>query len=391
MEINIDPMPNLNGRNFDLYVEPPWGGGNLVANYVNNGCKLLLVSSFPGMGKTTEILKAAHILKETRITVIIPPAFFDFKRISRDYILNKISGRIAYIASKCVGIDLDEDIIAHLIHGGFYPQCRDIDPCSISKISSEQLLSLVVGKVQKASGRSICLLVDALDKMPPHLFNTLKVFNYMPSSVDLVINIPHYFCYNKKCISPIVSNSEELLIFRQSRKEGYWENAEVWWKFLGETLKRRCPDLFNHISSGSDDEEELDDDLCYHLVINSQGNPGVFYDLIRKSLFQAKLRNPECEAFVIDDLETVIMSMSEKMKRAYLHYSSLDIFGGNKAVKFHQPYPTVIDLESISDDPSDPVIYKMISDSILIEQRMDNGKLVWVPNPILLYSHQRDD
>jgi len=222
------------------YVSRTSGGAQDIVDWVRAGGSTVLVGGPAGIGKSTEIARAATLLRNDRVACFMPlDRFENMRRLDADRMALKIAGIIGDLAIDVYHLALSTSLREALVHhnvlkddtfrlraGMVYPQ------------SPGALVKSTIAEVQRLAQKRIALVIDGLEKVPPgrqatKLFEALRS---LPDDVDLIVVIPWHAAFGAQS-EGIVRAGEKLIAIRALDVEG--EPGESGQAFLTNVLATR--------------------------------------------------------------------------------------------------------------------------------------------------------
>ncbi|MBI5368740.1 MAG: ATP-binding protein [Planctomycetes bacterium] len=193
----LQPHRPLDGDE-DAYVERAEEGGNAIAAWVRAGRSSLLVLGPAGIGKSTELARAARDLQPDRFTCLIPlDRFENVRLVTPERALLRIAALLVQVAGQGLpGFSPSRDL-STAIHGP-EPGVYSFPPPPVW--DADTALRVACREVAGASKQGrVCLLVDGLEKAPESTFwNVADALGHIAPEVDLIVVIPWYVAYGQR-------------------------------------------------------------------------------------------------------------------------------------------------------------------------------------------------
>lgn len=187
----------------DQYVAPPTNGGERIAEWILADRTTVLVAGPVGIGKSTELARAAKLLQADRSAFLVRlDRHENMKRVTVDQLLLRIAGVIASTSK------LSYELKAALARIGVLPkqmqfeldQLQHQDSASIRApitdafvASPPSLLNATIAEIVNSSPqRRITLLIDGLEKLPegPVVSEVFEALGMLADDVDIVAVLP---------------------------------------------------------------------------------------------------------------------------------------------------------------------------------------------------------
>jgi hypothetical protein len=306
------------------YVEPPWSAGAEIANRVIAGAQTILVGGPAGIGKSTELARAAALLrgKGNRIACLAPiDVWENMRRLTPDQLLLRIAGRVAFIASHTLNLPLNNDLLGALVQAGVLTSAVLTGPQHAYQASARTLAHAVLNEVARLSKQGrVTLLIDGMEKVPEgtpgiELFDAL---NDLPEHVEQVVVVPWHATYGPHS-ETVIRPGEYWMIMRPDPAEG--AEGEPTRAFLRDVVARRlsldAALLAPGPSAARVASKAVGGDLPpdgFHALVDeaavwSAGIPRIFLQLLSDAGTNARLRGgrawpgPEDLADAVSDLE----------------------------------------------------------------------------------------
>lgn len=225
------------------YVPPPREAGNEIAERLIAGTQIVLVGGPTGIGKSTELGRAAAYLRGTgrRVPCLVPIDMWEnMRRLTPEQLLLRVAGRVAYIATQNLGLPLNPDLLAPLVKAGVLTPSVLRDASSNTfHASATALARAVLDDVARLSSQGrVTLLIDGIEKVPEgtaaaELFEALTG---LPDHVEQVVVVPWHVTYGPLS-ETVIRSGEHWLFLHPKRAEGEGEVPVR--AFLREILARR--------------------------------------------------------------------------------------------------------------------------------------------------------
>ncbi len=294
------------------YVTRASGGAQDIVDWVLAGGSTVLVGGPAGIGKSTELARAAGLLPNGRVSCFIPlDRIENMRRVTPDQLLSRIAYCLVYIAHDLKGLPVSESLRAAVGLNQSRPLITLQDLGAKSKpLSPPALLKQAISEVARLAQQRIAIIIDGLEKVPPgpqatELFDALRD---LPEEVDLVVVIPWHAAFGASSDNSIVRAGEKLMAIRAIEVEG--DAGEPGRVFLMNLLAKR-------LVRSVDDFDPAKRDLIAEAARWSGGIPRTFLQLMADAGTYARLRNespwPEPE-----DMANAVADQQESFRRLLL-------------------------------------------------------------------------
>lgn len=315
-----------------MYVTPPWTTGAEIADRVIAGAQTILVGGPAGIGKSTELARAAALLRGRgrRIACLVPVDLWEnMRRLTPDQLLLRIAGRVAFIAAQHLNLPLNNDLLGALVQAGVLSSTLLNGRIQPYQASARTLVHAVLNEVARLSKQGrVTLLIDGMEKVPEgasgiELFDAL---NDLPEQVEQVVVLPWHATYGPHA-ETVIRPGEHWMIMRPDPAEG----AE------GERTRAFLVDLFAHRLSldvallaqgpsaarvvaeavGGDHPPVGFAALVDQAAVWSAGIPRIFLQLLADAGTNARLRGEHAWPGT-EDLNDAVSDLEDSFRRALL-------------------------------------------------------------------------
>lgn len=300
------------------YVSRTGSAGEEIANWILADRSPLLVGGPAGVGKSTELARAAELLQPDRVACLIQlDRFENMRHLTRDRMLLRIVQRLGYLAGEVLHLPLSTRLLLALsaVGGLFRGESVTFDT------SPSALTNAMVTEVMRLSKQHrLTLLIDGLEKVPPgevsmELFDTLAAIH---EDVELVIIIPWHAAFGPQA-ETVIRGGERFVAVRAVDVDGDIEARATGRRFLRNVLLQRLGWT----------EDALDDSkrgLVEEAIRWSGGMPRTFLQLMADAGSYAKLRRgdpwPSSE-----DLSDACSDQVDSFRRLFLQGDTSAIYG----------------------------------------------------------------
>jgi hypothetical protein len=278
--------------NSDQYVPSPAGNAEHIAEWIQADRTTVLVAGPVGIGKSTELARAASLLQGDRIACLVRlDRVENMRRVTPEQVLLRLAGRLASLAIEQLKLDISRDLIDALARAKVLNDPSLGSPGSSRGFTSsaEALLRLTVSEVADASRQKrVALLIDGLEKMPPvpATQDVLDAIGAISEDVDLVAVLPWHAAFGANPES-VLRLGEHLVALRAIDVEG--EPGIVGREFFHALLARRLG-----ISTPPPPEVNLEVLMVIAEAVQMSGGvPRTFLQLVADAATYARLRRGE--------------------------------------------------------------------------------------------------
>lgn len=224
------------------YIAREGSAGAEIVRWIGAGRSPLLVGGPAGVGKSTELARAAKLLQPTRVACLVQlDRFENMRRLTPDRMLMRIAQTIGHVATQEGALLPQGGLLLPLS-----PSLRDAltkvdrelrgDLATQPMVSPLSLVNAAAKELQRASMQdSVTLLIDGLEKAPEgdathDLFDALAQIH---ESVELVVVIPWHAAFGPRA-DTVIRAGERFIGARALDVERSEDQA-----FLQELLERR--------------------------------------------------------------------------------------------------------------------------------------------------------
>lgn len=253
------------------YVARPVTGGDAIAAWVVAGGGSVLVTGPTGVGKSTELARAAGVLRESRVACLLQvDRLANVHRLTNHGLMSLIAEQLVKLAREQLDMSLSQSLVAAVDRArrGTVAFIPEIGPSreAGAKVAREAILEIA----RLSRGGRVCLVVDGLEKLLPAAAPQIfAAFADLPDEAELVMTIPWHAAFSGGTES-IVRSGEHLHRITALEVDGAAGLATS--RFLASVVARRLV--------GSDVLPPDLDPLLGIAFQRSGGLPRVFLQLI---------------------------------------------------------------------------------------------------------------
>ncbi|MFO7564500.1 MAG: hypothetical protein R6X02_17780 [Enhygromyxa sp.] len=283
-----------------LYVERPGSAGEEIARWISADRSTLLVGGPAGVGKSTEVARAAELLQPDRVACLVQlDRFENMRRLTPDRMLLRIVQEVGFLATQVLNLPLSRrlktaiDRVGEKLQGEYVAQ----------ETTPTALLNATLVEVSRLSRQGrVTLLVDGLEKVPQgtgsqELFEALALIR---DEVDLVVVIPWHAAFGPHA-ETVIRADERFIAVRAVDVEG--AEGELGREFFRKLLLQRLslpeeslyPERVVRAVGAQSIEEVRALTTAHRVLVDdairwSAGVPRVFLQLMADAGSYAKLR-----------------------------------------------------------------------------------------------------
>lgn len=173
-----------------VYVVRPAGGGDAIANWIMAGGNTVLVGGPAGVGKSTELARAAQALSATRVACMVQvDRMTNVHRLSADELMGFIAQRLVMVARDQLHLRISPELAA--ASGNVHTAA--LVAAEMFHASGPSTARAALEEIARRSEQGrIALLIDGLEKLSPGASTQeiFEVLSRLPDTVDLVVVIP---------------------------------------------------------------------------------------------------------------------------------------------------------------------------------------------------------
>jgi hypothetical protein len=308
------------------YVERTGSAGDEIAQWILADRSPLLVGGPAGVGKSTELARAAGQLQADRVACLVQlDRFENMRRLTPDRMRMRIAQKVGYLAQQVLHLPLSESLknalsrVNEELNGGATTQ----------DASTSVLLNVTLAEVTRISRQGrITLLIDGLEKVPqgPESLDLFEALAWIRDEVEQVVVIPWHAAFGPQA-ETVIRAGERFVACRALDVQG--DAGEPGRAFLRRMLVQRL-----HWN-----EEEFDTNavvgpaglgldaararvaakrnLVNDAIRWSAGLPRVFLQLLADAGSYAKLRRPDPWP-IVEDLNDACADQTDSFRRLLL-------------------------------------------------------------------------
>ena len=339
------------------YIARPDSGGDAIAAWVRAGGMTVLVGGPTGVGKSTELARAAAALQNAFVACLVPlDRLENIRRLTPDRMRLRMAGRLVYVASEHLHLPVSAELTAALARAGALPGAQASGP-SFQADAATLLADAIAEVCRLARQHALAFLLDGLEKVPegPDALELFDALAALPADVALVTAVPWHAAFGPQA-EQVVRAGERFEAIRPLVVEG--PGGPVGWQFLETILRHRL--------GLADAEPVWDAALVRQAAQRSGGLPRTFLQLVADAGTYARMRDKEWPD--LTDFEDAVADQRESFRRLLLP-------GDRQAM-------TPVD--GTDDGPEMDLHRKirLLSHGVLLERRLA-GRTVLVSHPLI--------
>jgi hypothetical protein len=309
------------------YVERSGSVGDEIAQWILADRSPLLVGGPAGVGKSTELARAAKLLQPHRVACLVQlDRFESMRRLTPDRMRMRIAEMLGYLALQALHLQLSPGLASALERANAQLRGENVT----HELTPTALLDVAVAEIQRLSKRArVTLLIDGLEKVPQGS-ESLDLFEALASirdEVELVVVIPWHATFGPQA-ETVVRAGERFVAVRALDVAG--PTGDPGRAFLRRVLAQRL-----HWN----EEEEFDPNavvgaagpsldaararvaarrnLVNDAILWSGGLPRVFLQLLADAGSYAKLRRSDPWP-IVEDLNDACADQVDSFRRLLL-------------------------------------------------------------------------
>ena len=308
------------------YVERTGSAGDEIAHWILADRSTVLVGGPAGVGKSTELARAAELLQPRRVACLVQlDRFENMRRLTPDRMRLRIMQKVGYLAQVVLHLPLSGSLqnalskVTDELQG--IPVTHEATPTVLLNVTLSEITRL------SRQGR-ITLLIDGLEKVPqgPESLDLFEALASVRDEVELVAIIPWHAAFGPQA-ETVIRSGERFIPVRALDVEGATGGAE--YAFLRRVLAQRLqwnadeldPNAVLGTGGASLDEARawaagrrvlVDDAIRW-----SAGLPRVFLQLLADAGSYAKLRRSEPWP-IVEDLNDACADQVDSFRRLLL-------------------------------------------------------------------------
>lgn len=286
----------------DQYVTPPTGGAERIAEWILADRTTVLVAGPVGIGKSTELARAAHLMQAERTACLIRlDRFENMRRATADQLLLRTAGEVVHQTSVLPFTQLSAPLVGALkqagvlkidVGGSFTP----------FKGNATTILGLTLSEVARTRDQRIVLLIDGLEKVPdgPTMLEFFEALGMLSEEVDIVAVLPWSLAFGFGT-QAVIRADEHIVVLRAPAVANQDDAGRG---FLRELLARRL------LLATPPEFDELDGLAAY----SCGGVPRTFLQLIADAGTYARIRRKAPWPDIVD-LRDAITEQRDSFRR----------------------------------------------------------------------------
>lgn len=276
----------------DQYVLPPTGGAERIANWILADRTTVLVAGPVGIGKSTELARAAELLSSDRVACLVRlDRFENMRRATVDQLLLRIAGQVAESLGQPF-VQLSHDLGEALSQAGVLSHdTSDRTGHTSFRGSALTVLKLTLAEVSRSRGERISLLLDGLEKLPdgPGTLEFFEALGMLSDEVDIVAVLPWSLAFGAET-NTVIRAGEHIVVLRAPDVARDGDGRQ----FLRALLAKRLDlsaDAFQPTLQGSSNEVPSESRVVFERATRDSGGlPRTFLQLVADAGTYARIR-----------------------------------------------------------------------------------------------------
>lgn len=305
------------------YVERTGSAGDEIAQWILADRSPLLVGGPAGVGKSTELARAAELLQTHRVSCLVQlDRFENMRRLTPERMLFRIAACVGDVAAEVFQLPLSSSLQSSLVQVK-----ATLDETWEPQFSASAILAALGTEVARISRQGkVTLLIDGLEKVPP-VAESLDLFEALASlqeDIELVTVIPWHAAFGPRS-ETVIRGGERYLPVRAIDVEAGEPGRAVLRSILLQRLQLPEEALEPNAVAGtvgpSLDQARARVAAKRNLVNDairwSGGLPRVFLQLLADAGSYAKLRRSDPWP-IVEDLNDACADQTDSFRRLLL-------------------------------------------------------------------------
>ncbi len=207
------------GPGAEDYVERTASAGKEIANWILADRAPLLVGGPAGVGKSTEVARAAELLQSDRVACLIQlDRFENMRRLTADRMFLRIAQKLGSLAGEVLHLPLSPSLKSALEKTNAVLRGEAVIPAA----SPTTLVQATLTEVTRASEQGrVTLLIDGLEKVPqgPEGLELFDALASISEEVELVVVIPWHAAFGPQA-ETVIRTGERFVAVRALDVQG---------------------------------------------------------------------------------------------------------------------------------------------------------------------------
>ncbi|AUX29553.1 MULTISPECIES: ATP-binding protein [Sorangium] len=308
------------------YVEMTGSAGDKIAQWILADRSPLLVGGPAGVGKSTELARAAELLQPDRVACLVQlDRFENMRRLTPDRMRLRIAQKVGYLAQNVLHLPLSASLTNALDKVNAELRGESVT----HEATPSVLLNVALTEILRVSKQGrLTLLIDGLEKVPqgPESLDLFAALASIHDEVELVVVIPWHAAFGPQA-ETVIRTGERFIAVRALDVEG--DAGEPGREVLRKILLQRLrwpeeefnPDAVVGTVGASLDQARARVAARRNLVNDairwSGGLPRVFLQLLADAGSYAKLRRSDPWP-IVEDLNDACADQVDSFRRLLL-------------------------------------------------------------------------
>jgi hypothetical protein len=265
------------------YVERAGSAGDEIAQWILADRSPLLVGGPAGVGKSTELARAAELLQPDRVACLVQlDRLENMRRLSPDRMRLRIAAKVGYLAQHVLHLPLSQSLKNSLERVN-----EDLQGVAVThETSPAVLLNATLTEIIRVSRQGkLTLLIDGLEKVPqgPESLDLFDALALIRDEVELVVIVPWHAAFGPQA-ETVIRTGERFVAVRALDVQG--DAGTLGREVLRRILLQRMsiPDLVLNPTTAANAN------IVSDAIRWSGGLPRVFLQLLADAGSYAKLR-----------------------------------------------------------------------------------------------------
>jgi len=201
------------------YVERTGSAGDEIAQWILADRSPLLVGGPAGVGKSTELARAAELLQPGRVACLVQlDRFENMRRLTPDRMRLRIAQKVGYLAQEVLHLPLSDSLKSELSKVD-----DELQGVAVThEATPSVLLNVTLTEITRLSRQGrITLLIDGLEKIPqgPESLDLFEALASVRDEVELVVIIPWHAAFGPQA-ETVLRSGERFVAVRALDVDG---------------------------------------------------------------------------------------------------------------------------------------------------------------------------
>jgi hypothetical protein len=201
------------------YVERTGSAGNEIAQWITADRSPLLVGGPAGVGKSTELARAAELLQPHRVACLVQlDRFENMRRLAPDRMRLRIAQRVGYLAQEVLHLPMSASLKNELDKVNAELRGESV----MHEATPSVLLNVALTEITRISKQGqLTLLIDGLEKVPqgPESLDLFEALTSIRDEVELVVVVPWHAAFGPQA-ETVIRTGERFVAVRALDVQG---------------------------------------------------------------------------------------------------------------------------------------------------------------------------